>query len=64
MVRTELYPHVDSFSKWYYKNDPTHVCFYQTETLQWLSTQFKSSLEQTSLSNGFIFKGTEASLRV
>jgi len=26
-----------AFSRWHYKNDPTHVCFYSIETFQWLA---------------------------
>ncbi len=27
----------EAFSKWHYKNDPTHVCFYSVETFHWLA---------------------------
>lgn len=26
----------EAFPRWYYKNDPTHVCFYSRETFAWL----------------------------
>jgi len=37
---TELYDESIDFSTWYYKNDPTHVFFYQLETLQWIKQEF------------------------
>ncbi len=45
---TEIYsPEID-FKTWYYKNDKTHVFFYQRETLEWI----KSELGFTSLECG------------
>jgi len=36
ICKTHLYePHLD-FDAWYYKNDPTHVFLYQTQSLQWI----------------------------
>jgi len=34
-----LTPQID-FSQWYYKNDPTHVCFYSTETFHWAAKKY------------------------
>jgi uncharacterized C2H2 Zn-finger protein len=34
-----LTDHVD-FSRWYYKNDPTHVFFYRPRTLTWIQKHF------------------------
>jgi SAM-dependent methyltransferase len=40
---TSIYnPEID-FSKWYYKNDPTHVFIYQAETLKYIAKQFSYS---------------------
>jgi SAM-dependent methyltransferase len=37
---THLYSsHID-FKSWYYKNDFTHVFFYQQETLEWIKREF------------------------
>lgn len=33
-----------AFSKWHYKNDPTHVCFFSTETFQWLADYWHATL--------------------
>ncbi|MGI2261109.1 class I SAM-dependent methyltransferase [Shewanella sp. GXUN23E] len=27
----------DAFSRWHYKNDPTHICFYSDDTFEWLA---------------------------
>ena len=34
----------DAFSRWHYKNDPTHVCFFSTATFQWLADHWRSIL--------------------
>lgn len=42
---TQPYPPEEEFAKWYYKNDPTHVCFFSPATMQWLADKYGSSLE-------------------
>ena len=37
---TELYSEKNDFGAWYYKNDPTHVFFYQRNTLEWIKSRF------------------------
>ncbi len=37
---TQLYLPEIKFETWYYKNDPTHVFFYQPETLEWIKNHF------------------------
>lgn len=39
-IMTLLYNPTDSFESWYYKNDPTHVCFYSELTFQWIVSKF------------------------
>ncbi len=34
----------EAFSRWHYKNDPTHVCFYSIETFQWLANHWNATL--------------------
>ena len=34
----------EAFSRWHYKNDPTHVCFFSTETFRWLADKWCSRL--------------------
>lgn len=36
---TDIYSQVIDFSKWYYKNDPTHVIFYTEKSLQWIQKE-------------------------
>ncbi|MGK5091158.1 class I SAM-dependent methyltransferase [Deltaproteobacteria bacterium TL4] len=43
-LMTELVLDGDSFGKWYYKNDPTHVCFFSQTTCQWLATYWLAEL--------------------
>jgi hypothetical protein len=33
-----------AFSRWHYKNDPTHVCFFSRTTFQWLARQWGAGL--------------------
>lgn len=34
-VMTKLVRDADAFSRWHYKNDPTHVCFFSAATWHW-----------------------------
>ncbi len=36
-LMTKLARDKTAFANWHYKNDPTHVCFFSRETLQWLA---------------------------
>lgn len=38
---TDLYDESIEFSKWYYKNDPTHVFIYHQKTLEWIKENLK-----------------------
>jgi len=42
---TQPYPSQEEFSSWYYKNDPTHVCFFSETTMQFLADTWKADLE-------------------
>jgi hypothetical protein len=33
------------FGRWYYKDDPTHVCFYAPETFEWIATRHRLRVE-------------------
>jgi hypothetical protein len=39
-VMTDLYDESIDFSKWYYKNDMTHVFFYTKESFEWIQKEF------------------------
>lgn len=34
----------NAFSRWHYKNDPTHVCFYSESTFEWLARRWNAQL--------------------
>jgi SAM-dependent methyltransferase len=34
-----------AFSRWHYKNDPTHICFYSDATFRWIASQWHFKLE-------------------
>ena len=40
LCMTLLYDHDIDFGAWYYKNDPTHLFFYQQATLNWIQAEF------------------------
>ncbi len=44
-IMTGMVPCDSDFMDWYYKNDPTHVCFYSEQTFQWLVSQWTASIE-------------------
>ncbi|PHR54044.1 MAG: methyltransferase [Arcobacter sp.] len=54
-VLTQPYVKEEAFSKWYYKNDPTHVCFFCLETMNYLAKKWTAELEVVS-KDIFIFK--------
>ena len=43
-IMTRLVPDHEAFAQWYYKNDPTHVCFFSRTTFEWLATQWQAAL--------------------
>lgn len=40
-IMTALYSSEINFEEWYYRKDPTHVCFYSNQTIEWLFQRFK-----------------------
>lgn len=44
-VMTKRVLDVDAFSRWHYKNDPTHICFYSEECFHWVAEQWRWRLE-------------------
>jgi hypothetical protein len=38
-VMTRFYGHEEPFGEWWYRRDPTHVCFYNEGTMQWIAAQ-------------------------
>ncbi len=43
-IMTKLVLGKEKFSKWHYKNDPTHVSFFSRETFEWLATERRAKL--------------------
>lgn len=43
-LKTALMDEVPSFLDWYYKNDPTHVFFYHSKTLEWIKKTYHFNL--------------------
>lgn len=43
-VMTKLVIDKDAFSRWHYKNDPTHICFFSKPSLNWLATELGAEL--------------------
>ena len=37
---TDIYDDSIDFSRWYYKNDPTHIFFYHKKTFEWIKKEF------------------------
>ncbi len=44
-LMTKLVIDCDAFSRWHYKNDPTHVCFFSQASFRWWSTQMGTQPE-------------------
>jgi len=44
-LMTKLVRDQKAFTKWHYKNDLTHVCFFSRATFEWLSDQWQAELE-------------------
>jgi len=47
-LMTTLQNNDEHFADWYYRRDPTHVCFYRQETMRWLADAFDLSMQQPS----------------
>lgn len=43
-IMTKLVIDRDAFSRWHYKNDPTHVCFFSREAFRWLAGKWGAAL--------------------
>lgn len=43
-LMTKLALDKEAFSKWHYKNDLTHVCFFSKKTMEWLAEKWKAEL--------------------
>ena len=61
-IMTRFYPVknfalcLESFSKWYYKRDPTHVAFYSQKTFSWMVDKFELEICHNNEIDFIIFK--------
>jgi len=42
-IMTKLALEQAAFSRWHYKNDPTHVCFFSDNTMRWLARKWQTN---------------------
>lgn len=40
-IMTQIYSEPTDFATWYYRRDPTHVCFYSEKTFEWIRRLLK-----------------------
>lgn len=45
VVMTKRAGDLEAFSRWHYKGDPTHICFYSTTTFEWIAKHYGWALE-------------------
>lgn len=50
VVMTEPLEDSVAFGNWYYRRDPTHVCFYRPATMQWIAERYGWTLQRPSRS--------------
>ena len=44
-IMTEILESDENFANWWYHREPTHVCFYKQETMEWIATQYDWKLD-------------------
>ncbi|QEN06095.1 methyltransferase domain-containing protein [Thiospirochaeta perfilievii] len=44
-IMTRLYDGVENFNAWYYKGDPTHICFFSKNTFNYLAQLFNCEIQ-------------------
>ena len=55
-VMTEFVDSQINFETWYYKNDPTHVCFFSEKSCHWVANHLKfKKFERTEKRIGWFF---------
>lgn len=55
-VMTQFYSKEIKYHDWWYKNDPTHVCFYSQKTFEYIATIFKFNIVYNDSKSVIIFK--------
>jgi hypothetical protein len=44
-LMTKLVLDADAFSRWHYKNDLSHICFFSKPCFEWLATRYQCDVE-------------------
>jgi SAM-dependent methyltransferase len=55
-VMTSQHDVVNDFENWWYKNDPTHICFFGARTFEWLAKEFGFEIIYRDNKNFIILK--------
>lgn len=55
-LMTEVRDPSQPMESWWYARDPTHVCFYEPETLRWLAAHFGWEMERPHRNVGLFHK--------
>lgn len=43
-IMTQFYFDNTDFASWWYKNDPTHICFYHHKTMEWIAEHYQLNI--------------------
>lgn len=55
-IMTSFHPGVENFSEWWYKWDPTHICFYNQTTFNWIAKHWNLEIELFSQQKYCLFR--------
>jgi len=55
-VMTAFHDAVESFGKWWYITDPTHICFFSMQTFEWIAEKFGFRIIYTNRKNFVILQ--------
>jgi SAM-dependent methyltransferase len=56
-IMTQMFDDSEPFEEWWYARDPTHVCFYRQETMEWIARRFRWALERPAPNVALFRKG-------
>lgn len=59
-IMTQIYSKEIDYKSWWYKNDPTHIVFYQKETFHYLAATYNLEILYTDNKSITIFKKRES----
>jgi hypothetical protein len=55
-IMTECYDNLEQFETWYYTGDPTHISFYNDETMNWIAAHFNLTRLHSEDKRVFLFQ--------